>query len=55
LFKSENDRQKTDPVPIPLPRACRNFPDVKKRNGKKYNWTLEIIPFIRLGKQMDRI
>ena len=40
----------TKPVPIPLPRASRNFPDVKTR----YNWTSEIIPFIRLGKQMDR-
>ena len=42
-------------VPILLPRTSRNFPDVKKRNEKKfYNWTSEIIPFIRFGKQMDR-
>ena len=27
LFKSENERQKIEPVP--LPRASRNFPDVK--------------------------
>ena len=55
LFESGNERQKIEPVPIPLPRASRNFPDVKTRNEKKiYNWTLEIIPFIRFGKQMDR-
>ena len=33
LFESENERQKIEPVPIPLPRASRNFPDVKTRNG----------------------
>jgi hypothetical protein len=55
LFECENERQKIEPVPIPLPRASRNFPDVKTRNEKKiYNWTSEIIPFIRFGKQMDR-
>ena len=55
LFESENERQKIEPVPIPLPRASRYFPNVKTRNEKKfYNWTLEIIPFIRFGKQMDR-
>ena len=32
LFESENERQKIDPVPIPLPRASRNFPNVKTRN-----------------------
>jgi hypothetical protein len=55
LFESENKRQKIEPVPIPLPGASRNFPDVKTRNEKKfYNWTSEIIPFIRFGKQIDR-
>ena len=55
LFESKNERQKIEPVPIPLPRTSRNFPDVKTRNEKKfYNWTSEIIPFIRFGKQMDR-
>jgi hypothetical protein len=55
LFETENERQKTKPVPNLLPRASRNFPDVKTRNEKKfYNWTSEIIPFIRFGKQMDR-
>ena len=29
LFKTENEWQKTKPVPIPLPRASRNFPYVK--------------------------
>ena len=32
LFESENERQKIEPVPIPLPRASRNFPDVKTKN-----------------------
>ena len=32
LFKGENERHKIEPVPIPLPRASRNFPDVKTRN-----------------------
>ena len=32
LFETENKWQKTKPVPIPLPRASRNFPDVKTRN-----------------------
>ena len=51
----ETERQKTKPVPIPLHRASRNFPDVKTRNDFFfYNWTLEIIPFICFGKQMDR-
>ena len=27
LFESVNERQKIEPVPIPLPRASRNFPD----------------------------
>ena len=47
LFESENERQKIEPVPIPLPRASRNFPDVKTRNDFFFhNWTSEIIPFI---------
>jgi hypothetical protein len=55
LFESENERQKIEPVSIPLPRASRNFPDVKTRNEKKfYNWTSEIIPFICFREQMDR-
>jgi hypothetical protein len=55
LFETENERQKTKLVPILLPRASRNFPDVKTRNETFfYNWTSEIIPFISFGKQMDR-
>ena len=55
LFESENEWQKIEQVPIPLPRASRNFPDVKTKNEIFfYNWTVEIIPFIRFGKQMDR-
>ena len=54
LFEIENKRQKIEPVPIPLPRASRNFPDVKTRNQFFFhNWTSEIIPFIRFGMQMD--
>ena len=54
LFESENERQKIEPVPIRLPRASRNFPDVKTRNENFFhNWTSEIIPFIRFGMQMD--
>ena len=54
LFESENERQKIEPVPIPLLRASRNFPDVKTRNEIFFhNWTSEIIPFIRFGMQMD--
>ena len=33
LFETENEWQKTEPVSIPLPRASRNFPDVKTRNS----------------------
>ena len=55
MFETENVRQKIEPVLIPLPKASRNFPDVKTRNETFfYNWTSEIIPFIRFGKQMDR-
>ena len=55
MFQNENERQRTKQVPIPLTRASRKSPDVKTRNEKKiYNSTLEIIPFIRFGKQMDR-
>ena len=54
LFKSENERQKIEPLPIPLPRGSRNFPDVKTRNNFFFhNWTSEIIPFIYFGMQMD--
>ena len=34
LFESENERQKIEPVPIPFPRASRNFPNVKTKNEK---------------------
>jgi len=54
LFKSENERQKTEPLPIPPPRGSRNLPDVKTRNDFSFhNWTSEIIPFIYFGMQMD--
>ena len=35
LFKNENECQKTKPVPISLPKASRNSPNVKTRNKKK--------------------
>ena len=35
LFKNENEWQKTEPLPIQLPRAFRNFPIVKTRNKKR--------------------
>ena len=54
LFENENERKKTKPVTIPLPRPSRNFPDIKTRIVKNFhNWTSEIIPFIRFGEQMD--
>mgnify|MGYP007015711510 CR=1 FL=1 len=54
MFECENERQKIEPVPIPLPRAFRNFPKVKTRNENLFhNWTSEIIPFIGFGMQMD--
>ena len=53
LFENENEQQKTKPVPILIPMASRNFPNVKARK-KIYNWTSKIIPFIHLGKEMDR-
>ena len=55
LFESVNEKQKIEPVPIPLPRASRNSPDVKTRNEFFFhNWTSEIIPFIHFEMQMDR-
>ena len=51
----ENEKKKSKPVPILLPRASRNFSNVKTRNEIfLLNWTSEIIPFIRFDKQMDR-
>ena len=44
LFESENEWQKTEQVSIPLPRASRNFPDIKTRNKNiLYNWTLFLV------------
>ena len=31
LFKNENEWQKTEPVPIQLPKASRNFPTMSKQ------------------------
>jgi hypothetical protein len=48
---------KTRQVPIPLPRAPKNFPHAKTRKEKIYiigHWTLEIIPFIQYPIQINR-
>ena len=55
FFENEHEWQKTEPVPIYLHMASRNFPIVKTRNFFFYNWTLETIPFIHLGKQQSYI
>ena len=52
--KMKMNGKKTEPVPIQLPKASTNFPNLKTRNDFFfYNWTSKIIPFIHLGKQMD--
>ena len=54
MFENYNEWQKTEQVPILIPRATRNFPNAKTRNKKKFdNWTLEIIPFIQYPIPMD--
>ena len=35
LFETENECQKTEPVPLPLPRASRNFPKKQETKSKK--------------------
>ena len=35
LFECENEWQKIEKAPIPLPRAFKNFPDVRTRNKQK--------------------
>jgi hypothetical protein len=55
LWENENERQKTEQVPIPLPRAAGSCFEAKKM--KKFfllAWTLEIIQFIRFENHMDR-
>ena len=43
MFENKNERKKTKQVQIPLPRASRNFPDVKTSNEIFFhNWTSEI-------------
>ena len=43
LFEKGNEWQKIEQVPIQLPRASRNFPNVKTRNEKNfYNGTSEM-------------
>jgi hypothetical protein len=53
--ETENEWQKTEPVPILLLRGARSFFDAKKIKKKKLlPWTSEIIQFIRYPIQMDR-
>ena len=55
LWENENERQKTEQVPIPLPRAAGSCFEAKKM--KKIfllAWTSEIIQFIQYPIQMDR-
>ena len=52
--ETENEWQKTKPVPIPLLRGARSFFDAKKMKKKMLAWTSEIIQFIRYSVQMDR-
>ena len=53
--ETENEWQKTEPVPIPLLRGARSFFDAKKMKKKiLLAWTSEIIKFIRYPIQMDR-
>jgi hypothetical protein len=53
--ETENEWQKTEPVPILLLRGARSFFDAKKMKKKKIlAWTSEIIQFIRYPIQMDR-
>jgi hypothetical protein len=56
LFETENERQKTKPVPISLPRASRNFLNVKTRNEFFfYNWASQITPFICFAQLPGRL
>ena len=53
--ETENEWQKTEPVPISLLRGARSFFDAKKMQKKiLLAWTSEIIQFIRYPIQMDR-
>ena len=58
IFKpgeTENERQKTEQVPILLLKGARSFFDAKKvKIFFLLTWTLEKIDFIRYPIQMDR-
>ena len=53
LFEIENEWQKTEQVPISFPRASRNFSEKQENSIFFYNWTSEMIPFIRFGQDLD--
>ena len=53
LLENKNEWQKTEPVWNLLPKASKNFLDVKTRNFFFYNWTSEMLPFIFFCKQME--
>ena len=54
LWENENERQKTEQVPIPLPRAAGSCSEAKKmKKNFLLAWTSEIIQFIRFENHMD--
>ena len=55
LCENENERQKTEQVPIPLSRVAGSCFEAKKmRKFFLLAWTSEIIQFIRFENHMDR-
>ena len=55
LWENENERQKTEQVPIPLSRVAGSCFEAKKMKKKiLLAWTSEIIQFIRFENHMDR-
>ena len=54
LWETENERQKTEQVTIPLPKAAGSCFEAKKIKKKNFlAWTSEIIQFIRFENHMD--
>ena len=54
MYLDENERQKTEQVPIPLPRAAGSCFEAKKmKKNFLLAWTSEIIQFIRFENHMD--
>ncbi len=54
MWENENQRQKTEPVIIPLLNAAGSCIEAKKIKKKIFlAWTSEIIQFIRFENHMD--